>query len=176
MITIENKAYSMCQQCPVPKEAVEAFCEKKQICLLIEVNEKQPGTINIEKDCPKCNDSMEFTDRGWSCLKCKSFQAQEKSSEKKLLLDVDEKARTVTFYENNNIRYGQDMRYFQSIPPNVPFIVEKRRDGYYLIGEGYGIIGGNYGNGGLYVLRKYLDYKIKECLEVLSKPTSKTSL
>lgn len=57
-----------------------------------------------------------------------------------------------TFAENNNIPYFQDFSFSRGIPANVEFLVETPNfNRAKLTGNGYGIIGGNYGNGAIFV-------------------------
>jgi len=227
MITKEDLPYAMCMGCPVPEEAVEAFCHKVKgrqglesgnLCLLREINRRQPGILKLAKEmpsawapetiqfslpptsggdsiktriereednnmfkgtanCPTCEESMDLTSLGWSCAKCKALDEKLKSLEantvqvKKLLLDMDLDARTIRFYEND-IKYGQDMRFYKGIPQNVSFTVEKSGIDYLLKADGYGYGNrGNYGNGALYIYSTRLNEKVKECLETLSKPS-----
>lgn len=63
------------------------------------------------------------------------------------------------FPKNNNIFYGQDMRFFQGIPSDINFDVEKTSFGWYLRSCGNGCTAHSncYGNGSLAI---YID-----CLE-----------
>ena len=59
------------------------------------------------------------------------------------------------FYPDNKIKYGQDFRFFQGIPANVDFKVEKSGENYILTSYGYGQLKPwdkhSYGNGSLHV-------------------------
>ena len=60
----------------------------------------------------------------------------------------------VTFAEGNTLRCGQDFRYFRGAPANVRFAVYPvagSETQSRLVAPGYGDLGGNYGNGAIYL-------------------------
>jgi hypothetical protein len=58
----------------------------------------------------------------------------------------------VIFKKGNKIKFGQDHSFWQGVPPGVDFEVTPFPDNRFVLrAPGYGIVGGDYGNGALYV-------------------------
>jgi hypothetical protein len=74
------------------------------------------------------------------------------------------------FASNNEIRFGQDFRFWQGLPDDVNFYpIEETQNGYIVfVGDGYGIrsehkLAGKYGNGAVFVVKDDIPDLVEWC-------------